>query len=463
MKTIKAVGVLLIILLSSPQYTNAQVTVIRTIAGDGIASFRGDSGLATAAGLNNPMGLATDPFGNVYVADNGNNRVRKIDLTGIITTIAGNGIPGYNGDGIAATAGELNHPTAVATDAYGDVFISDSGNGRIREVNSKGIISTVAGNGKYGFNGDGGQASAAEFAYPMGLTVDAAGNIYVADNGNYRIRKINTSGIVNTIAGTNIAGGYNDNGISATTAELYSPFGIVADQAGNIYISEGVEYSYINRISPDGHISNFAGAGKQAFSGDGGEAVVASLNAPWGMAMDANGNMYIADHGNNRVRGIGTDGVIITIAGGGSNGLGDGGYASTAELNNPSGIAIDGAGDIFVSDQGNNRIREIYRLYPPKASFTVSNLIGGVCDGSTFQFADTSTHAYNNCPSHWLWAFPGGIPQYSTEQNPKVVYNTPGVYSIQLTVYNLAGADSLKKTAYITNVIDRGIQQNCSH
>ena len=219
---------------------NSTTGIITTIAGNGIAGYSGDGGLATNAELNNPYGVAVDSNGNIYIADTNNNRIRKVNsTTGIITTIAGNGTAGYSGDGGLATNAELYYPYGVAVDSNGNIYIADTYNNRIRKVNSTtGIITTIAGNGTAGYSGDGGPATNAQLNYPYGVAVDSSGNIYIADTDNNRIRKVNsTTGIITTIAG-NGNPGYSGDGGPATNAELYDPSGVAVDSNGNIYIAD---------------------------------------------------------------------------------------------------------------------------------------------------------------------------------------------------------------------------------
>jgi hypothetical protein len=332
--------------------------VITTIAGNGTSGFSGDGGAATTAELYYPYGIGIDGAGNVYISDNGNNRIRKINTSGIISTLAGNGTPGFSGDGGAATAAELYGPSGVATDRAGNIYIDDYSNNCIRKINTSGIISTFAGNGTPGFSGDGGSATAAELSYPIGVATDGAGNVYIADYNNQRIRKVNTSGIISTFAG-NGTGGFSGNGGSATAAELNGPSGIAIDRAGNVYIADYYNYR-IRNVNTSGIISTFAGDSLHGFSGDGGAATTAELNAPSGIATDSAGNIYINDNHNNRIRKVNTSGIISTLAGNGTSGFsGDGGTATAAELNYPSGVVTNAAGNVYIADWNNNRIREV--------------------------------------------------------------------------------------------------------
>jgi uncharacterized protein (TIGR03437 family) len=329
---------------------------VTRIAGSGVAGFWGDGGPALSAQLNNPNGVAVDSSGNVFIADTNNFRVRKVDGLGNIATVAGNGnCCGYTGDGGAATSAQIGSPYGLAVDSFLNLYISDIRNCVVRKVTASGIISTVAGNGTYGYSGDGGEATSAEFRYPYGVAVDAAGNLYIADAFNLRIRMVSTSGTVTTVAG-NGSCCYNGDGGAATSAELAYPAGVAVDASGNLYIADS-ENSRIRKVAPGGTIATVAGNGSgYGFSGDGGAATSAQLANPEGVAMDASGNLYIADQGNARIRKVSAAGIIATLAGGA---LGDGGPAVFGFLNQPAAVARDNAGNTYIADTNNNRVRKI--------------------------------------------------------------------------------------------------------
>jgi sugar lactone lactonase YvrE len=273
------------------------------VAGNGIAGFGGDGGIATAAQLNSPVCVHVDAANNLYIADLGNQRVRRVSTSGIITTIAGNGTAGFSGDGGAAASAQLNAPRGVAADAAGNILIADAGNHCIRKINTLGVISTIAGTpGINGFSGDGGPATAAKLYGPYSVATDGTGNIYIADVDNQRIRKIDAAGNISTIAGSGV-GGYSGDGGPATVAQLYEPIAVAADAVGNVYIADGWN-NRIRIVNAAGNISTIAGTGTSGYSGDGGLAVSAQLNNPYGVAVDNAGNIYIADYGNNRIRRI---------------------------------------------------------------------------------------------------------------------------------------------------------------
>ena len=340
---------------------NTHAQIITTVAGNGTAAYFGDGGLATAAELNLTSGVALDKNGNLYIADNLNSRIRKVDaISGVITTIAGTGTPGYNGDGIMATAAELNRPWNLSLDTAGNIYIAEWGADRVRKITiSTGIITTIAGTGTAGYTGDGIMATTAELYQPATVVVDNAGNIYIADVNNQRVRKINTSGIISTIAGTGTAG-YNGDGIMATSAKLHNPNTIALDTSGNIYISDYYNNEVRKVTVSTGIISAIAGNGTAAFYGDGGLATAAELNYPSGVALDSKQNIYISDYSNNRIREIkASTGIINTVAGNGTPGYsGDGGIATAAELNNPWDIVV-GNGGFYIADYENNRVRKV--------------------------------------------------------------------------------------------------------
>ena len=302
-------------------------------------------------------------IGNVYIADTSNNRIRKVTVsTGIITTIAGTGSASYSGDNGAATSATLNNPFGVSLDASGNVYIADSDNNRIRKVTvSTGIISTIAGTGSTSFSGDNGAATSAALYYPFGVSVDSSGNVYIADYFNHRIRKVSVStGIIITIAGTGTAGYSGDNG-AATSATLYYPVGVSLDASGNVYIAD-TNNNRIRKVTVStGIISTIAGTGTGSYSGDYGAATSATLYYPFGVSLDASGNVYIADSYNNRIRKVTVStGIISTIAGTGSTSYsGDNGAATSAALYYPVGVSLDSSGNVYIADSDNNRIRKI--------------------------------------------------------------------------------------------------------
>jgi hypothetical protein len=340
---------------------------ISTIAGNGTYGFSGDGGPATSAEFRNPYGVAVDTSGNLYISETGGHRIRKVTAsTGIITTVAGNGYRdqsgdgGYSGDGGAATSAELNEPWRVVVDSAGNLYIADTGNFRIRKVTaSTGIITTVAGNGTQGFSGDGGLATSAELTLPYGVTVDTAGNIYFTDSG--RIRKVAVStGIITTVAG-NGTRGFSGDGGPATSAEFNNTADVAVDASGNLYIADAQNNCIRKVTASTGIITTVAGNGTQGFSGDGGPATSAALYNPEGLTVDSIGNLYIADLANNRIRMVAAStGIITTVAGDGTYAFsGDGGLATSAELRKPMHVKLDTSGNLYILDAGNYRVRAV--------------------------------------------------------------------------------------------------------
>jgi uncharacterized protein (TIGR03437 family) len=323
--------------------------VISTVAGNGTPGYSGDYGPATSAQLSGPNGVAVDSAGNLYIADTGSHRIRKVS-NGVITTVVGNGVYGYGGDNGPAISAQV-FTTAVAVDSAGNLYIADKYNNRIRKV-ANGVITTVAGNGTTGYSGysgDNGPATSAQLTEPSSVTVDSAGNLYIADTLNFRVRKV-SNGVITTVAGGgNIV---SDNG-PATGVQLYEPEGVAVDADGNLYIAD---YNRIRKVS-NGVITTVAGGGN--VGSDNGPATGVQLYEPEGVAVDAAGNLYIADTNNFRVCKV-SNGVMTTVAGNGGFGYGgDNGLAINALFNYPSGVAVDAAGNLFIADYGNNRVREV--------------------------------------------------------------------------------------------------------
>jgi sugar lactone lactonase YvrE len=467
--------------------------VITTVAGNGTAGFSGDGGPATSATLS-PSGIAADQNGNLFIADTGNNRIRKVSSNGIITTVAGDGTAGFSGDGGPATSAQLLNPLRVAVDRAGNIFITDTGpipcaylcNNVVREVTPDGKISTVAGNGMAGFAGDGGPAIAAQFALMLDITVDGNGRLYIADSGNYRIRSVTSAGTISTVAGVGPPSGFlvlypggiafdgNDNlfvanllrfgiidftnsGSPAILASSTAPANVAADALGDVFLIDGSPFGMapvigaVRKLTPDGNLTSignpsgylwyffdydgaspkgefcvggiavdkdgnlfvtetvrqviwkFSPTGGKAFAGifdaqpgglgDGGPATSAQLNFPNGIATDQNGNLFIADSYNNRVRKVDSNGIITTVAGNGTAGFsGDGGPATSAQLWYPLAVAVDRAGNLFIADSHNSRIRRV----------DTNGIITTVAGNGTFGFGGDGgppTSAQLNYPS----------------------------------------------------------------
>ncbi len=329
--------------------------IIATSVGTGVAGYSGDGSLAINAKINLPIGCFTDAAGNLYISDQRNNCIRKVNTSGIISTIAGTGIAGYSGDGGLATAAQINTPGGVFVDASGNVYFADGLNNRIRKINTSGIISTIAGNGTAGYSGDGIAAVSAELNNPIGIAVDAAGNFYIGDQQNQRVRKVSASGTISTIAGTGTSGYSGDSG-PASTAQISYPNYVIVDATGNVFLTDNGNHR-IRKINTSGTITTIAGNGSPGYSGDLGLATAAKLYYPAGIRFDSTGSLYIADYGNNVIRKVNSGGIISTIAGDGVGGYaGDGGLATLAKLNEPSDIAV-GHGYFYMADYNNSRMR----------------------------------------------------------------------------------------------------------
>jgi len=371
--------------------------VISTVAGNGAYKFAGDGGPATSASLNQPWSVAADATGSLYIADQYNQRIRQVSPSGAISTVAGSGARGFSGDGGAATSAWLNCPTSAVADAAGNLYIADTYNARIRKVSPPGTIGTAAGGGPWspppgdsrslyggGGSGDGGPATSAAILEPVAVALDAAGNLYIADRVDRLIRKVDPAGIISTVAGNRKAWSPGDGG-PATSAFLNQPAGVTTDTAGSLYIAD-TSNNRIRKVSPAGIISTVAGNGGYGFSGDGGPAGSASLANPTGIALDAAGNLYIADRYNNRIRKLSPAGIISTVAGGGPSGsLGDGGPATGASLKQPTGVAVDADGNLYIADSGNDRVRKVVPAGPPGGSGTGGQIsAAGVTNGASF-------------------------------------------------------------------------------
>jgi uncharacterized protein (TIGR03437 family) len=352
--------------------------IISTVAGDGgQGGFSGDGGLATQALLANPQGVAVDKSGNLYIVDRGNQRIRMVNASsGIISTIAGSSTTGYSGDGGPAAQATFNLPSSIAIDASGNLYIADTNNWAIRRISTSGIITTVAGNGQYGYGGDNGQATKAKLAGPTGVAVDASGNLYIADSGNERIRYVNSSGVIATIAGTGVAG-FSGDGSAATAARFSNPVAVALDASGNVYVAD-LDNNRIRRFALGGTVTTFAGTTNSV--GDGGPSTQARVE-PWAVAVDSAGNLYIADRSEQRVRKVTPAGTIATVAGTGQTGYGgDNGPATAAVLSTPNDVAVDRSGNLYIADAGNNRIR---RVDAATGTITTFAGTGGCCYAGT--------------------------------------------------------------------------------
>jgi uncharacterized protein (TIGR03437 family) len=327
---------------------------ITTAIGDGNQGFAGDGGAPAKVEMTLPTSAAVDGSGNVYFADSLNYRIRKLSGS-TVSTYAGNGLLSRSGDGNAAAAAQLNGPLGVAADSV-SLYIADTANNAVRRVAS-GVITNVAGTGTAGSSGDGNAATGAQLNGPQGLAADSAGNLYIADTQNHKIRKV-ANGVISTVAGSGTAGFAGDGG-AAASAQLNFPFGLAVDAAGNLYIAE-FGNNRVRKVSAGGNISTLAGTGVSGFGGDGSQAVNAMLSGPQGVAVDSAGNVFIADTNNNRVRMVAPSGVITTVAGNGASGAdGDGGSALAAKVGNPNAVATDAVGNVYIAD-GSARVRKLF-------------------------------------------------------------------------------------------------------
>jgi len=324
--------------------------VIVSFAGTGICGDSGDGGPAHLA-MVSPAGITFDAQGNLLIADD--SRIRKITKLGVITTIAGNGTLGYSGDGGPATQATLHYPTAVSSDPSGNVYIADGYNSVIRMVDTAGNIHTVAGNGTWGFSGDGGPATSAQLSRtPEAVCVDGNGNLYVADTSNYRVRKVDSTGTITTYAGNGLSGN-SGNGGPATSAAIGVPLGLLLS-GGKLYISTNFNLWAVDLTTQQ--IDIVAGTNSGGFNGDGMAALSTLFALPWGLATDAAGDLLVVDSNNDRVRKIDSNQIVTTIAGGY---VGDGKPGTQASLYLPQHIAFDPAGNLYIADEAANRVRKV--------------------------------------------------------------------------------------------------------
>ena len=358
-----------IVLLSHSAFAQT----ITTIAGNHTPGYSGSGGPATAAELNNPGDILMDHSGNLIISDYNNNAIRRIDGSGVITTIVGTGVPGYTGDGGSALTALINHPCGVALTNSGELYFCDYGNNVIRKVDASGIISTVAGNGSLGYSGDGGPATNATLN-PTRIAVGHSGVFYIADYENNCVRMVSATGMISTVAGTGVAG-YSGDGGPATAAQIYVATSVVVDPLGNLYICDQFNQC-IRKVNTLGIISTIAGTGTMGYTGDGGPATAATFHYPSNVNVDFKSGIYISDAYNNAVRKISPEGIISTIAGNGAAGYtGDGGPATAAKLNQPWAVTF-GCETLFIADAFNNVIRKVdyYLGMPPISGDTAVNV-----------------------------------------------------------------------------------------
>ena len=345
----------------------AQRYAIETLIGIGAYGYGGDNGRASSALIANPYFAIADGQGNIFVSDSGNHRLRKVDSQGIIRTIAGTGQPGFAGDGGPAVYAQLRNPRGIHVDSSGTLYIADAGNHRIRMIHPWGTITTLAGTGQSGYNGDGGLARIAQLSNPSGVTTDLFGNVFISDTGNHRVRRV-SGGSISTVAGTGAASYGGDDG-PAVSASLQIPTAITTDLIGNVYVADMLNHR-VREIDLDGGITTAMGIGTAGHSGDGRMGSQAQIDTPVGVAWDWSGGLYVVDRKSNAVRAIEPLGIVSTIAGGRASGYGgDGGLAGLAQLNAPTGIAATSDGKLLVADTRNHRVRHLTprrQVIPPQ-------------------------------------------------------------------------------------------------
>ena len=338
---------------------------ITTVVGTGQPGFSGDDGLASSAQIASPTAVAATADGGYLISDQGNSRVRRVSPAGVITTVAGNGTPGFGGDDGLATGAQLNAPNGLAETPDGGFLIADSNNNRVRKVSPTGFITTVAGTGAAGGGGDDGLAINAQLSFPVGLAVRPDGSFLIGDNDNHRVRQVSAGGTITTVAGTGTPGFGGDDGL-ATGAQLNSPSGVAFTPDGGYLVADAGNQR-VRRVSPSGTITTVAGSdASPGFGGDGEQATLAQLNNPLAAVPLADGGFAIADTNNNRVRQVSAAGTITTMAGTGAPGFGgDGGPASAAQLNSPFAVALTTLGHLVIADAFNHRVRQVEGPPPP--------------------------------------------------------------------------------------------------
>ena len=444
---------------------------ISTVAGSGNYRYAGDGGIGTTANLPAPDGIAVDNKGDVYVCDQFANRLRVINAYGIISLVAGSGTPGFAGDGGPAISAMLVDCDAVAIDGSGNVFIADTHNRRIRKIDTSGTITTVAGNGADNFAGDGAQAINAALSNPQGVAVDAQGNLYIADTGNQRIRKVSSTGIITTLAG-NGATGFAGDGVPAVAAQLNAPSRVTVDSAGSVYFTDNGNNA-VRKVSPDGLIRTIAGNGSAGYTGDGGPARSAALSNPIGLAIDASGGVLIADASNRVVRRVDSNGVISTIAGNGSGTLsGDGRSPLATGFGLPADVATGAGGDIYIADQSFGRVRRIFStpssLVVSQTGLTFTSAVDGatvapkllrVLNGGAGTIAWSAVASIVSAPSNWLTVSPsqGSSTSASTSSPISVSVNpgglAPGAWYGQIQIASPGVSNSPRFVTVVLNVL----------
>lgn len=437
MKCVAAIFIFLFVF----NYFSVSGQIITTVAGNGTYGYSGNGGYATDAQLAWEIGLVTDKAGNLYIADHDNNVIRKVDKAGIITDFAGTHILGYSGDGGLAVNAELYHPARMAIDAAGNLYFTDQNAEIIRKIDNAGIITTIAGLQPDGYSGDGGPLGDARFLDISGISFDKSGNMYIADYGNNVIRKVNTAGIITTLAGNGTPGFSGDNG-PAVNAQLSSPYAVEVDNNGNIYIPDNGNHR-IRKVNPSGIITTYVGKGSFGYSGDGGPAGNATLYYPWDIGMDKYDNLFICDYGNNVIRKVDASGIISTYAGKGSFGYsGDGGPAIEAELGEIADVVVDDGGNVYVSQRTPFYVvRKINNCLT--ASFTAQATDINICGGGSVYFGVAASNA-----DAYQWQLNDGTGWVNVNEN--VIYT--GSNTDTLHIANATGLlDSFLYRCIATN------------
>ncbi len=433
-KSISLIAILAFSVLSA-KHSFAQNGIITTIAGTGVAGYSGDGGPATAAMISSGSnGVAVDNAGNIYYVDTYHHVIRKINSTGIITTIAGTGVSGYSGDGGQATDAQLFSPGDLAIDNAGNIYISDGNNFRVRKINTAGVISTLAGNGVAGSSGDGGPATAAA-VWPARVCTDNAGNVYVVDGVHVVIRKIDAAGIITTFAG-NGTHGFSGDGGPATAAQIDGPGGVAADAAGNVYIADGANYR-IRKVNTSGIITTFAGNGVAGYSGDGGPALAANISSPYDIYVDDVGNLLLAEGDDNVIRKISVTGIISTVAGNGSPGCSgvENVSALSQPIRQPVAICADHLGRLLILDYYCNRLRMVSNP-PDVVADSFSVYYSTFCAGPEFTVSITpvtsgySIKTYYGDGTNTTSAISGGYAHFMHN------YLSSGNYNVKHILYN---------------------------
>jgi len=416
--------------------------------------------------LNGPFAVAVDKSGNIFIADTLNNVVREVDIAGTVTTVAGDGRAKYSGDHGPARSASLNHPGGIAVDEAGNLYINDENNFAIRKVNTNQMISTIAGNGKSGYSGDGGPATKARIAGALGVAVDAGGNVYIADTGNCVIRKVNTKGVISTVVGNGAAAYFGDGG-PALLASLRYPTDVALDAEGNLYIADYYN-GRVRKVNSFQFISSVAGDGAQSYNGDNIPAPAASLHGPVRIALDSAGNLYIETDGDSRVRQVNSQGIINTIAGNGAyGGSGDGGAATLASMKAPYGMALDKKDTLYIADTGNNRLRVVagvgFPIKVPLPNSTPGPALFNDADIGTVGGSGGSVDGYFTLPanSKVTFHFAGehgahnrlhevGKPD-KTMDNPGTVTLSRGSYYLEISGAERATVTPRSATASVSN------------